>query len=807
MKDIRYLLRSVRRSPAHAGAVILTLALGIGATTAIISVVDYVLLRHLPFADAGRLVMMAETDGKGGFRVPSNPTAVDWWADPAAAQVFEGITYIRGDGAEVCAAENCRSIGSAFVKSDFFPLLRPRVQMGRTLLPDDDGSTTGAVVISNRIWRSQLASDPGAIGRKILVDSVPKVVVGVLAAGAVYPPFADIWQPIAAYKSPEILERRGFHADSRTLARLRPGVDSTRAARSMGVVSSRLGQEYPDEQRGWTASSIRLHQELLGNVRQMLLTFAAAGALILVLVCANVAGLLITRGIGRRRELAIRVAIGAAPGQIARQLLTESAGYAIIGGSLGAILAAGGVAIARRTLVGQLPAIAELTLNARILGVALVATAVCALACGVFPAVASLRRASGSTLASVGSAQSMTPTSSRARQALVALQFAMALVLLVGAGLLTQSLVRAAAVDIGFESNGLYAMRISPPGRQEPVQRAALYRRLTDAMRGVPGVRGAAFINHAPFNAASITTTMVVDGSLAADSTNQLFYRTVSSSYPSVMRMTMREGRWFDDAEERAGAAVFVVNETAARQYWAKTSPVGARVRVARAHQAAADFGTFVSGTIVGVVRNVHQVSQDVAPAAELYVPYTMEPWGWGMLMVRADANALPQMREAVRGVDTRLVAESNKAPFNHLDDAVTRRLEPRRFAIRLIGGFALTGIALACLGLYGVMAYNVTQRTREFAVRKAVGATNGRIIRLVLGNSAAIVVVGAVIGGFGAWGAARWISGLLFETSALDPLVFASAIAGLTLIAASASILPAVRASRLDPAIALRQE
>ena len=803
MKDIRYLLRSMRRSPGHAAAIILTLALGIGATTAIISVVDYVLLRHLPFADADRLVMMAETDGKGGFRVPSNPTAVDWWRDPAAAQVFEGITYVRGDGAELCAAENCRSIGSAFVKPDFFPLLQPRVQMGRLLLPDDDG----AVVISNRLWRSQLGSDPNVIGRKILVDSVPKSIVGVLAAGAVYPPFADVWQPIAMYRSPEILQRRGFHADSRTLGRLRPGVDSAQAARAMAVGSARLAQQYPDEQRGWTASSITLHQELLGNVRQMLLTFAAAGALILVLVCANVAGLLITRGIGRRRELAIRVAIGAAPGRIARQLLSESAGYAIVGGALGAILAAVGVTVARRALVGQLPAVADLTLNARMLGLALAATVLCALACGVFPAIAALRRASGNTLASVGSAQSMTPTSSRARQGLVALQFAMALVLLVGAGLLTHSLVRAADVDIGFDAKGLYAMRIVPPGRQDASQRAALYRRLTEAMRAVPGVRDAAFINHAPFNTASITTTMVVDGSLAADSTDQLFYRTVSSNYPGVMRMTMREGRWFDEAEQRAGAAVFVVNETAARQYWAQSSPVGARVRVARANQAASDFGTFVSGTVVGVVRDVHQASQDVAPVAEVYVPYTMEPWGWGMLMVRADASALPRMREAVRNVDTRLVAESNKTPFNHLDDAVTRRLEPRLFAIRLIGAFALTGIALACLGLYGVMAYNVTQRTREFAVRKAMGATNGRVIRLVLGNSAAIVVAGGVLGGIGAWGGARWISGLLFETSALDPLVYAAAIAGLTLIATLASVLPAIRASKLDPALALRQE
>jgi putative ABC transport system permease protein len=439
--------------------------------------------------------------------------------------------------------------------------------------------------------------------------------------------------------------------------------------------------------------------------------------------------------------------------------------------------------------------------------VALAAAVACALACGVFPAMAAMRRTSTKGLVTVGSASSTTPTSSRARQALVSLQFAMALMLLVGAGLLVHSLVRAADVNVGFEPRGLYTMRITPPDRPAAPQRAALYGRLMEQMRATPGVRDAAFINHAPFNPASITTTMLVEGRSTVDSSSQLFYRTASSNYPRVMQMTMREGRWFDGAEERSGAAAFVVNETAAKQYWPGASPIGARVRVAKSNQSVRDFGTFVPGTIVGVVRDVHQVSQDVSPVAEVYVPYTMEPWGWGMLMVRAEAAALPAVREAVRSVDTRLVAESNTAPFTHLEVAVRRRLESRHFAIRLIGAFALTGTLLACLGLYGVMAYNVTQRTRELALRKAMGATDARVIGLVLGSSGRIIAAGSVVGGFGAWIGARWLSGLLFQTSAIDPLVYVSAIAGLALIAMAATLVPALRASRLDPAIAIRQE
>ena len=807
IRDIRYLLRSIRRSPGFAAAVILTLALGIGSTTAIVSVVDYVLLRHLPFDDASRLVMMMETDARGGRRVPSNPTAVDWLGDVAAREAFEGITYVRGDGVQICAGDRCESKGSAFVKPDFFPLLRPKVAAGRLLLPDDQYASTPVVVISHRLWRSQLGSDPRAVGRRILIDSVPKVIVGVLAPGAVYPPFADVWQPITTYGAPEILQRRGFHADSRTLGRLRPGIDSTRAATLMSGIGKRLGMQYPDEQKGWTPSSVTLHQELVGNVRPMLLTFASAAALILILVCANVAALLITRGLGRRRELVIRIAMGASPLRIARQLVLESAGYGIIGAIVGSGLAALTLRLARRGLASQLPAISELTLDSRLLVIALIATGICVAVCGVFPALWARRRAISDVLAAFGSATTTSPAASRARQLLVTLQFALALVLLIGAGLLTRSFIRAANVDVGFDPQGVYTMRIVPPGSPDAAGAAALYARVMDAMRTVPGVRGAAFINHAPFGTASITTTLVVDGRLAADSSSQLFYRTVSSSYRDVMRVTMAAGRWFDRADEQAGAPVFVINETTAKRYWPGASPIGARVRVALASQARSDFGTFVSGTIIGVVRDVHQVSQDVLPLPEVYVPYTLEPWAWGMLVVRADASALTAMPEALRQVDSRLVSDANPAPFSHLRDAVSTRLEPRVLAIRFIGAFAITGLVLACLGLYGVIAYNVGQRTREIAVRKAIGATDGQVMRYVVSNSIGMVAAGTAVGSVAAWISTRWITSLLFETSVLDPVVYVSAAIALGAVALVATFLPARRASVLDPAVALRQD
>jgi putative ABC transport system permease protein len=559
-----------------------------------------------------------------------------------------------------------------------------------------------------------------------------------------------------------------------------------------------------------------LQSEIIGNVRPMLLTFAGAAFAVLLLVCANVAGLFVARSMSRTRELAVRSALGASSGRVVRQLLTESIALAALGGAVGTACAIAAVNLSRKLLADRIPRIDELTLDGRVLSIAISATAITALLCGLWPAIRASRRARhghadllrASAMGSAG-----LRSDARFRRALVTVQFALAVVLLIGAGLLIQSFRRAAAVDIGFAPQNLVSLRIRPPAGayDKPEEAAALYTRLVDASRSVPGVVDAAFINHAPFGRASIYTTLAVDGRSNLDSSDQLLYRTVSESYLRTMRMSMAAGRWFDESDMRSPGGRFVINQTMAKQYWPGTDPIGRHITVRRASQARENFGEPLPGTVVGVVRDIRPTSKDALPEAEVYVPYTLEAWPWGMLMVRArDAeHAIPALARAVRAVDPRLVADgpSGEREFGMMESAVAASLQPRRTSMSLIGAFAGCALLLAAIGMYGVVAYSIARRTREIGVRKALGATDRSILNLMLKESLAVVGAGIVLGGVGATLAAGLIRALLFDTTMLDPMAYLVTMALLSAAALTATWLPARRALRLDPTIAIRDD
>ena len=809
--DARHQLRSLRRSPGFAAAVVLTLAVGIGVTTAVVSVADHVLLRSLPFRDPSRLMMLLEADDHGGFRGPSFPTVADWKRDAGVAQAFEGLTFVRGDGVTIRIGDESENVGDGFVGPDFFPLIGARPQLGRVLVADDQRAATPVAVMSYRLWRRRFGGDPGIVGRRIDVDSVPTTVVGVLPVGAVYPGFADLWQPIAAYRHQEILERRGLHVDSRAIGRLRAGVDSARATILMRTVGARLAAAYPAEQAHWLPSMIAVRSEIIGGIGPLLWTLAAAAGAVLLLACANVAGLLLARVAARTRELSLRTAIGASGGRIVRQLLTESLILAAIGGTVGVSLAVWAVHLSKAFLSTRLPRMDEMSVDWRVLSLAAGATVLTALVCGVWPALRATRingaqSLRASALGSVGGLGE-----SRLRRALVTVQFAVALILLVGTGLLVQSFRRAAKVNIGFDPAGVLTLRIRPPAGaySTPEQAAALYARLMEAARTVPGVVDAGFINHAPYGQAAITTTVAVDGRTSIDTSNQVFYRTVSSSYLKTMKMSMAFGRWFDDGDVRAPGGSFIINQTMARQYWPSASALGQRITITRSSQARRDFGQPLHGTVIGVVADVHQTRQDIAADPEVYVPYTLETWPWGMLIVRAQngPRAIPALTRAVRSVDSRLIADGapGAKDVGILENAVSTSLGVRTLSIKLIGAFAAAALLLASIGMYGVIAYGITQRTREIGVRKALGATNAAIASLIFKEAGVVVTIGALIGAAGVWAGGRLIRSLLFDTSITDVAAFAAAVALLVGVALVATYLPARRAALLDPAIALR--
>jgi putative ABC transport system permease protein len=805
--DARHLMRALRRSPGFALVAIATLALGIGATTAVVSVADHVLVRSLPFRDAGRIMMMLESDAHGGFRTPSAPTAFDWQKDAGAARAFEGLTFVRGDGLPLRVGEETRDVGVAFVEPHFFSVIGVKAARGRLLLDSDHPPSAERIaVISHRLWQSRFGGDENIVGRSIEIDKVPIVVVGVLPVGAVYPPWADAYAPLSHYTKPDILRQRGFHADSRTIARLRDDVDSTEAVALMRTVGARLAADFPAEQAGWMPNVRPMRNEIIGNLRPMLLTLTGAALAVLLLACVNIANLLLVRVATRSRELAIRSAIGASRWRIARQLLTESMLLSGVGGAVGVAIAALGVRLGKASI--NIPRADELTLDLRILGIAAGATVITALLCGLWPSFHATRTNADQVLRS-GALTAAGRHEARLRRALVTVQFALALVLLVGSGLLVQSFRRASTVDLGIDPVNLMSIRIAPPPGAYPTPAAAadLYKRLMDATSAVAGAESA-FIQHSPFGRASITTTLEIEGRASLDSSNQVFYRTVSDSYFRTMRMRLAAGQWFDANDMQAPGGRFVVNEQFARQYLGGASPLGRRIVVRRASQARADFGERLPGVIVGVVADVRNLGPDVPPAAEVYVPYTLETWNWGMLMMRASTGlaARPALAQAIRSVDARLLKEgAESTELGLMSDALKGTLQPRRITMTLVSAFGICALLLAGIGMYGVAAYSIAQRTREIGVRKALGATDSGIASMLLRESLIVTGVGIVAGGAAAYGAASLIRGLLFNTSLTEPTIYVGTIALLTSAAVGATLLPARRAMRLDPTIAMR--
>jgi putative ABC transport system permease protein len=812
--DARYLLRSLRASPAFAAIAVLTIGLGIGLTTAVVTIADHVLVRGLPFRDPGRLVSMFERDEHGALRLPSFPTAKDWQADAGVRQAFDGVTFVRGDGATIRVGEETEDLGAAFVAAEFFPIVGARTVLGRLPLTDEYRPGAAPVaVISSRLWRRRFGGDPAAVGRTISIDSIPTVVVGILPLGAVYPTFADVWMPVAQYRHPEILDRRGLHVDSRTVGRLRKGVDSARAVTLMANVGARLAAVYPAEQKGWLPAMFPLQREIIGNARPALVTLAAAAVAVLLLVCANIAGLLFARLTARARELAVRSALGASRRRLIGQLLTESLVLSMIGGIIGTALALLLVAMAKKLPPGRIPRAEDLAVDLRMLGIAAAATIITAALCGAWPAFRATSHRTIELLRSSAAGSGGLRSDRALRRMLVTAQFAIALMLLVGAGLLLQSFRRAATADLGFDPRGVVMLRIGPPGGAYSTapEAAALYARLMNAARAVPGVTDAAFINHAPFTGAAIGTSISIPGRAALDSSSQLFYRTASASYLRTMGMSMAAGRWFDETDIRSARPSFVINESMARRYWPEGDVVGQRLTVTRASQGRPDFGQPIAGTIVGVVRDVRQAQRDLPPAAEVYVPYTLETWPWGTLVIRGQNSAalIPALNRAVRSVDARLVTEGAKgdAAFTRLEESVSASLGSRRLSTSLIAIFAGCALLLAAMGLYGVVAHTVAQRTREIGVRKALGASDRSIVVMFLRESLAVVTLGILLGGAGAWAGARLLRGLLFETTLSDPVAYAGTIVLLAVIALVATLPPARQAMRLDPTLAMRSD
>jgi putative ABC transport system permease protein len=815
VRDLRTGWRALRSAKGFAVTVVATLALGIGAAATIFSVVDHVLIRPLAYPDADRIVSLYQKGKGGNLRLVSNPTLEDW--SRAGVSGIAGLAWIRGDGLALTTPDGPQRIGVGFVSPGFFSIMGRRTALGRTFSPEEERpGGTDVVVISHRAWQKTFGGDRSIIGRTIRLDSSNVVVIGVMPVGFEYPNWADAWRPLVqlAGRDP-VVDRRDFHADSRAVGKLAPGVDAQQAERLLSVVQRRLATDYPKDEGDWIGVNIvPLQTEVVGDVKTALLGLGGAVALILLVACVNLANLAAVRGSSRGREVAIRLALGANRTQVARQLATESATLAALGGGLGVLFAWRAVSWLRATAPFDLPRAQELALDGRAVGLAIGVTVVTAVLFGVAPALrAAIAGGSFRVLLSGRSGAGGTRREARGRAILTSAQFALAVLLLVGAGLLAQSYRRLLGARIGFDPHGLYSASAAPPNVKnvDPQVALALYQRVVDRLQSQPGVEDAAVVNFMPSGRAGVPTKIEIPGRTPA-SEDLATYISTSEGYLRTLRIPLVRGRWFTPAEMRQPGDGIVISEAVAKRYWPGQDAVGKPMTVYRSSQARPDFGKAVPSVVIGVVGDVRQYGPDTDPDPAVYVPMAAEPWAWVSFAVRLRDGApvsTAALHKAVMEVEPDLIPVGPGVPatFNSVETSLASSLAPRRYVLGLVGAFSACALALAALGLYGVTSYAVARRTQEFGIRIALGATTGQVVRSVVRWGVALAVVGCVVGLGGALALVRLVTQLLYETSPTDLGVLVTVPLVLIGIGAVSVYIPARRAASVDPVVALRSE
>jgi len=816
LADLRYAVRTLRKSPGFAAAAILTLALAIGSNTAVFSVVNGVLLRPLPFAEQDRLFMLAEQSRQGAFRPPSYPTFLDWRAQSSA---FAGLAYVRGGGQRLAGPEGVQNLLVSAVSTGFFATLGERPLLGRLFTPDEERAGAHIAILSYDLWQGRFGGDPHILGKTLSLTAGVFSVVGVLPHDVAYPPWASeqLYMPIATVAATDrALTQRGFHADCRIIGRLKPGITLEQAKTDLEGVARREAATYPEFNADWTSAALfPLRDEILFGTTQQLLVLVVAVGLVLMIGCVNVANLTLARAGARGRELAIRSALGAGGGRVVRQLLTESLVLASVGAALGVVTAYGAVALLKRAAPAVLPRLETVLVDGWVLAFALGVTIITAVGTGLFPALRAARPDLTDSLKE-GTARAGTGHGrQRLRGALVTSEIALAVVLVVGAGLLIRSLWRLRAVNPGFDPAGLVTFYISPPPlrAQDPARLAALYTEVQDAARALPSVTSVALTNFTPLSGGGLPSPVEIPGR-APDPVRdpRVWFMTVSPGYFRTMRIPLRAGREFTEADLAPGTAV-IVNEAFARAFWPGLDPIGRQVTLHKAVQGRPDFGEPLPGTVVGVVGDVHHFGRDTPPEPQVYVPFTRNVWGHMSLVVRTavmPAGFLATLSRAVRQVDpdipmTLTGSTGSMSAVGTVD--INGGLASRRFDAWLLGSFAASALLLAGIGIYGLLAYSVAQQRREIGIRLALGASGGDVLYLVVGGGMRLAGAGIGLGVVVALAVTRLLASLLYGVGASDPPTFAGVVALLAVVSLVASYLPARRAAQVDPMVALRYE
>jgi putative ABC transport system permease protein len=793
-QDLRYCVRSLAKSPGFAVLAILALGLGIGANTAIFSVVNGVLLRPLAYGDPGRLVVILH---EGQWPV-SPDDYLDWRRQ---SRSFQQMGAAQVWSAALTGRDNAEELPGMQVSPNMFSILGVPPLRGRTFEAGDDQPARGHVaVLSYQLWQRRFGADPKIVGREIKLNGESYTVNGVMPESFHFAPFwatnVDVWVPLLLDKR---LNDRGGRS-LRIFARLRDGVPLQQAQADIDVICRRLAQQYPATNTDMTAQVTPLQEKVVANIRPTLLVLLGTVGFVLLIACSNVANLMLVRANGKKKETAVRLALGSSRWRVIRQSLVESLLLCVAGALVATAIASWGIAGLLASLPAEsLPRLDEVGIDKIVLAFTALIALLTGVVCGLAPALRAFRTDLQESLKSGGRGSTAGRSEHRTRALLVISEVALALVLLVGAGLMLRTFQQLQAVDPGFDPHHLLTLEVAAGGKayRTGPSRIRFFEQLRPRLEALPGVESVSLINHLPISGDIWTLGIIIYGRPDPPPGQQptAAYRVVQPGYFATMKIPMLQGRDFDNHDIRDTTPVAIVNEVLAKRHWPGENAIGQRLRLGANWM-----------TIVGIIKNVKQTDWTENPDDEIYLPHAQSDAGFSFMTVVMRAHGDPlalrkPVEEQVRSLD-------KDVPIAHvqsMEQVIADKLWRGRLAMTLLGLFAAVAVSLAALGIYGAITYSVSQRTGEIGIRMALGARSGDVLRMILLQGLTVVVIGITVGLFGAWMLTRTLGSLLFGVTARDPVTFIAVPIILIALSVVACCLPALRASKVDPVTALK--
>ena len=797
-KDLIFTARSLLRKPGFALIAIFTLALGIGANTAIFSVINGVLLRSLPYKDPDRLLMIWETSRTSQRVHVSHLNFIDWREQSRSFEAMSACSGRWGGQSTVTGGTEPLRAYAVLIYRDFFNALGVDAAVGRAFLPDDHNlGAAPSVVISHALWQRSLGGDANLEGRTLNIDGTSVNVIGVMPEGFSFPPETDVWAAKEALFEDD--SARTSH-NFRVIARLKPGVTLAQAQTEMNAIAARLEEQYP-EMKDKGASVISLEDQMVGSLRPALMILMAAVGFVLLIACANVANLMLARALSREKEIAICAAMGATRLRIIRQLLTESLLLSLVGGALGLMLAYWLVGVLISLSPPDIYRIEEVGIDRYALLFTLIVSVATSLIFGLVPALKvsrvdlqeALKSASKGVMAGAGS--------KRMRNALVVTEVALTVLLLAGAGLLTRSFWLLLQVDPGFKPDNVFTMQVSLPRSDydNESKTIAFYDQLLPRLSSLAGVESVGAINNLPLGGVNINGEFLIEG--RPDDPGYGGFRIVSRDYFRALGIPLLRGRLFSDSDDMKSMPVVIIDRSVAEKSWPGEEAIGKRIR------SQMDRAGDVWMTIIGVVGDVRQSGLDANVYPAIYVPYTQRPYRAREMTIAARATGDPSSLIAAARREVAQIDKNLPASFDSLDQLLSKSIASRRYNLIVLGVFAALALILSMVGIYGVMSYSVTQATREIGIRMALGADQKDVMKMVLGNGMMLSIAGVMIGLGMAFGLTRLMASLLYTVSATDAMVFVAAPVLIVAVSLFACWVPTRRAMKVDPQVALRYE